>query len=1079
MSEFKVLGASERNLKAINMALSLGGSRTVAGIATPDLKFKENNDKVQPFVHPFKMSIVTEEGTPYLDINEGRISICTDTQMRTYVSFFDEAKLDLSELSTDSDYFVILVIKYDWTGEGDDFDNTFYQCNVYFSTAPITTNYIPAVRGFQTTIIGKINRDTTEDDKVVWSIVRQDLTSDLFLDFHAMMHPFSLTANSNAFTDGSLKNDYNLSDFSFHVQSGNVIVGEEIINVPESTFSASGSKTFVYCSINEDTLSASINPQQSQLQFHDTQNKTYNHLVGLIEFNAQQFGIAIDQYIYQEIGTGADTYKVKTISGDAQPDYLSAKFIFDEGKEEYPESGYTNTLIGGQCVSSAVTQQGLSGTQYKVKPIWMWMNIDDYDKNKEQYLTNSKGSLKWAAGGLEVSGSLKNWEEITEVSGNRILRWKPEYKPSGFAEKFYFMASYRNDDQQVTNRSVLSGLSFGKSALEEEKDAVMIWSRENGEPYVTIPPPSSNISKEWCLVGEKTSGVVWKPYKSANISLTGSIKNLFEIVDSASGNLLRVKTEYDESIDQFHFVNLEDDGTLSATSFFGDPDADGIASIMCWNYEALEPQVFFCQDESEDDDYILAGSKESGLYWVGLYAAISSEIMELSSYLSGEIYKVKVTGQDPSAMFLSDKIYSDLSSLIITVEEDVSVGDEYLNIEINPDYFYSEDDSIYIEETEDGLNFMVSSYLVQCSETDDYPDFLSYKLTSENGSLTGYVIDDSGYEMVNIEINPDYFFSSDGSIFIEESEDGLDFTISSYMVQVQDGDLPEFLADKITSENGSLSAAIGENGEGMTVDLSINPDYFFSSDGSIYIEATEDGLDFTISSAIVSVSEDDEYPDYLGYKIDSENGSLSAEIVSNNGYEVFNLQINPGYFYSSDGTIGIEETQNGLDFTISSAVVSVFDGDLPQFLEDKITSENESLIVDQSSNGEGATVDLSINPEYFISSDESLDIEETEDGLDFTGAGRVQVTGEDDPGYLEDKLVVDSSIASLIALEEDGGVLYITSALSGSGLLKVDNGQISFLTPPGSGKYLLACDNGTFSWVEYADCEDACSGSQQ
>lgn len=115
--------------------------------------------------------------------------------------------------------------------------------------------------------------------------------------------------------------------------------------------------------------------------------------------------------------------------------------------------------------------------------------------------------------------------------------------------------------------------------------------------------------------------------------------------------------------------------------------------------------------------------------------------------------------------------------------------------------------------------------MVQVSE-DDEPDYLYDKITSETGSLSASIVDSGEYEQVSLDLNPDYFYSSDGSISIEDTEDGLDFTISSYMVQVSEDDEPDFLFDKITSETGSISASIVDSGESEQVSIDINPRIF-------------------------------------------------------------------------------------------------------------------------------------------------------------------------------------------------------------------------------------------------------------
>lgn len=295
-----------------------------------------------------------------------------------------------------------------------------------------------------------------------------------------------------------------------------------------------------------------------------------------------------------------------------------------------------------------------------------------------------------------------------------------------------------------------------------------------------------------------------------------------------------------------------------------------------------------------------------------------------------------------------------------------------------------------------------------------------------------------------------------------------------YKVKVSDQDPSgNFLSDKLDSLTSSLLFSIESDGdEYISVDL--NPDYFFSSDGTISIEETEDGLDFNLSAYMVQVTSNDE-PGYLSEKIVSESGSILVTVGSSGEDEAVNLEIDPSYFYSSDGSLDIEETAYGLDFK-SLGMVAVSDGDELGFLSDKLTSEKHSIQISSVSGEIGDSVSLDIDPNWFTSTDNSIDVIPTTAYIDFKSKGTVRCTANDSLGYLSSKINVDPSIASLITLEKQTSQLLIKSALSGSGLLKVENGSISFLTPPGGGKYLLACTSGVFGWVEYADCEDACSG---
>jgi len=954
MEEIRVIGASPMNLNGIRLGLTVPGPQTKDGKAIADLQYEEDDEEIvvpEQFKHPFQMALVSPppsgqqdpvitynhtplSGVTGIAINEGRIQICSDSQERTYVSLSGTNPLPISGLNSNKSYYAVLALRYDKSGTPDQFNNTKFTANVYYVDGDVETNKVPAVPGFQTILIGSVVREEISG-AIYYTLGKQQLVSDLFYDFRPLLRPFSITADSTAFENGKIKNSYALNDFHFYVREGSAIIGEEKIKIAEADFNCT-QNTLVYCTINEDNLSGYINPSTTELQFHDTQNKNWNYLVGTIVFNASQNGLVINQYLCQEIGTGSDTYKIKVVSGDCNPGYLSGKFEFEDALSGKELTTYTKLFIGAEPVSSNVSQPGLSGIEYTLRPAWLYKNIEDYDDSKEQYITNSKGNLKWTGAGLEVSGSIADWTEIESLSGGKYLRWKPEYKPS-LGDPFYFMASVSGSNQKC----ILSGVSFGYTPQPTEKEGVITWSKEKGKPELSIPPPSSNVSARWTLVGEKQGGLDWAPYDPGGaISLSGSIENIFEVTSTLTGNVLRVKTEYNQSIDQFHFLHLTDSGELSAMTFHTSEQYDGFGSLMYWRNDLLEPDVFTCIDEEPGDDLVLCGDKQNGFYWLPLLGT-----------LSGQLYKVKVDDNDPSGGFLVDKITSMLSSLTLSVESDA--GGDYVNIDINPDYFYSEDESIFIEQTEDGLNICVSSYLVQVADG-DIPDYLFDKLTSDSGSISGHIVDDGEYGQVSLDINHDYFFSSDGSIFIGDGEDGgLDFTISSYMVQTVDGDIPGFLSEKIDSTSGSLTITYPEDSGDSKVNIEINPGYFTSSDGSIFIEEDNGSLDFTISSWLSMVNEEDD-PGYLSEKFDSTSGS----IIIDDEDSYLNFEINPSFFYSSDGTVMIEGDANGIDFTIdeeglSSTVKEIISSQVSEMISSYVTEHFTELISSYFPSGAG------------------------------------------------------------------------------------------------------------------------------
>ena len=545
MKRIPVLGASEKNLKAINLALS-SPSRPGKdyGSVKPNLNFKKD-EADKEFEHPFKMRIVKENEDHYLKINKARVTV-NDAQHERCVFLYEDDPISLSALSTSGEYIVGMTIQYDpdytWTDNGDSQDsNSYFKSVVYFSNndGTVQTGNLPSTRGIFYSIIGFLNVDQDLSGNLTYSIKNQRLTSDLFVDFHSLNHPFSITAKGNEWHDGDLKNIYSLSEFTFNVQKGRIIINDSYINVAKTAFQTS-EDTYVYCTCKEEPApTAYITYSSSQKPYLDENTNEYNYFIGMIYLNDN--GIGIDQYVHDFIGggNGGDTFKVKTTEFDGHPDYLSAKIKFQEEILSADQS-YLSSFIGEKLIYEQLDISGTLYNSYKLEPIWMWKKIENFDPEKDQVIRSISGELQW-----------------------------------------------------------------GEATLE----------------------------------------------------LSGSINNVFDLI---SGQYLRVKTEYNNSVNQFNFLNLNSNGQLQYTTFNGDPNTNGEQGIMVWNYTSRSPGVELTPNDNPDEDQVLAGSKTNGLYWVPLKQTISGMIEELSGELSGELYKVSVDGSDEGD-YLQNKIGLDSS----------------------------------------------------------------------------------------------------------------------------------------------------------------------------------------------------------------------------------------------------------------------------------------------------------------------------------------------------------------------------------------------------------------------------------
>ena len=125
--------------------------------------------------------------------------------------------------------------------------------------------------------------------------------------------------------------------------------------------------------------------------------------------------------------------------------------------------------------------------------------------------------------------------------------------------------------------------------------------------------------------------------------------------------------------------------------------------------------------------------------------------------------------------------------------------------------------------------------------------------------------------------------------------------------------------------------------------------------------------------------------------------------------------------------------------------------------------------------GNNLTADVQIG--WFHSSDGSITIQSYGgSGIDLLNADMVSVDVNDSPGYLFQKILIDSSISSLLTIQNTGSALKIASALQGSGILVCNNGTITPLAIP-QGNAVLVASGGTLSWMPYGDCDGSSSSS--
>lgn len=308
--------------------------------------------------------------------------------------------LSLDSIQNDGDYVVNLLVDFLFSGsdEATSAPNSAFKPTVVFLPSSLATvDNVPGTRGLYSIPLGWIKRETV-NNVTSFSVTQQRVLSDQFIDFEQVLHQWSILTkikwfNDYVIKDGDLISGYSLSDFTFSVNSGTIILPDKEIKVDSLMFQPqSNDPVYIYLNYNPDNDEAYLDNSPSALTYFSKETG-YNFFIGKVEYFQNIWGMKITQYMHDPVYFGGDTFKVKTISADVEPAYLSSKFEFQEVDENDLLTGYTDTFIGARLLSTAVPE--LSGNSYKIEPIWAYKEIQDYDPALTQAIITSGGGLKW------------------------------------------------------------------------------------------------------------------------------------------------------------------------------------------------------------------------------------------------------------------------------------------------------------------------------------------------------------------------------------------------------------------------------------------------------------------------------------------------------------------------------------------------------------------------------------------------------------------------------------------------------------------------------------------------------------
>lgn len=442
--------------------------------------------------------------------------------------------------------------------------------------------------------------------------------------------------------------------------------------------------------------------------------------------------------------------------------------------------------------------------------------------------------------------------------------------------------------------------------------------------------------------------------------------------------------------------------------------------------------------------------------------------------------RVQLDREDNTVSYLNNKLkYPTKKKEELTEDEEALYvqGKEYLigikeNLSMNPDIKDNMDRLFwdwkkikdYDKQSYLQLNVKMgdlkwqSAYLTLTDGDDTDPNYLSSKISVSN--CLKNKVDNHIYKIMGYDVK------KGKNLKVEKknvSSDTPYHEISGYKTIVKQGD-GITIDQNISTDGLDLSYEIN-------FDSSILSSLIKSTDKSVTITTVPNATDpskitLDLSAVKVCVDSTDTSPDYLASKEFSQDQSILFSVVGSR----LNEKINPAYFRSQDNTVTFTAGNGYLDLS-ASGKLKVTDVDpTTGNLADKLISDNNSLTFTVTQVQE---LSIEINTAYFTSSDDSIEIDTSNPNfLDLKG-GKVKCTQSDTAGYLNQKIQVDSSIASLITLDKQADKIVIKSAIQGSGIMLVNNGQISLLQA--SGNCVLACQGGVIKWIPYSDCENACN----
>lgn len=1066
----------------------------------------------EPFSHPFKLSVVTDEnGIQQISVKLGIVYFQGAYEGQYFGLAYQKVQgvevpeyIPFNWQSVEDGFYAICAVIYDV--EDQESGRYLEGCCLVVDQAQ---GQIPSAPGFYTFPIGTVYKQTLESEEqstYALAIDAQGIVGDVILDDSHRHEPFAIRFSIDFGEEGELKS---FEDFTVtaSVNNGMIYDGGECFQLVDEEGVLAIQYGSYYAVVEENQIR-----WYTEEEFYNLQLSANCFCLCAFQYNGY---IAYEQYIRGDLIFTGDNknhpFKLKTevdelgdlqlvmLNGDLRMQYTSTDIIrFEQRTIDF--SGLEDGIYGVIGVA-----QSLSSGSIEAKVFFVTEEVTTFD------IPSLAGFLSFPIGSIQVYS-----EQTPEGEASKKCRVINQFIYSDlYVDCRYFDLPFcaevyiaceegsvksSREEFEVIGAKVNQGMIYDKNVPDASYVASMTVTVSDENNYT----PQSGIN--YCYLEAKLNkqtglrdfAIKWDTEVQPFFEYEGEIlvTEKYVLACVYMNEILSIENYHpsDFIFEKADTYKVKANGYDEMNGLTEDPQPDFLINKLFSTRRSLDITQncwddFFSEGQSSPG-YIYMQldarpNKSSEIWFYWDFPSIpgwSEDYVTLNCKQGAPIWQpmgwIRIDAEDESPSFLPDKV---------TAKEPIKIEPKNGKLEFSIDMSKFVGNITVAEggcfTIEDKSTDPVNNGKEYELKLDEDCLFNKLKITGENP----IIVTGSGKEWKISFDDAEFVKTVSGGTCIKADKNGnnvkidvdldcifenLTITGEAPITVTQDGKSYTISIDE-TKLGGKVQAGdcikVEDNAETGAKTVSVDKECIFQTftiTGDDYITVTGSGEQWGLKLnpdvfGKVKVSETDTLG-FLGEKIVSTNF-----IVAQNYGNSIGFQIGEDAIQCGDDSLEIYVT-NGFATINSRGKVRVDENGELGYLHDKIQSSDQSLIL-QTTND---TVDLWINKQHFTSSDESILIQRG-DTIDFKSTGKVKVSENDTADYLGEKIVIDPSISSLIALQNTGTQLKIKSAIEGSGIMIVNNGSITLLQAP-SGKAVLVSQNGSLSWKEFAPCETAC-----